>query len=264
MDDNNNNITAAPGSENLLPGGMLNPLDSEIRDFDLPRSSPPQKSYQSPQYRGSLLDPEKGTPGTRALVADMKELWQNPESFAHQPLGKAKNWSYDAEFSGANFERYYRLPRVYKEVGFSPWRDNESEFNQRTTWFEDWKRSAVGMANIAVPAFTSMLPWNAYDGDVLDREGTKQMERWQSIGASGKTGAGGFFNNLTLNAGFTVGILSEFALEEGIMWGISALAAPESGGLSLGAAGARFSTHVATAIKRLGTIGKMGSIMGKS
>lgn len=175
----------------------------------------------------------------------------NPSSFASNPVRRGKNYAFDTTPTGYNLERYYNIPRVYKEIGFSPWRDNESLYNAKSTWFEDWARSAAYAKRLSGLGFDSMLPWNAWTGDATDGESAKKYMEYNLIGSSGKTGVGGFFNNLTLNAGYTVGIGAEFALEELVTWGATTVAALPTGGASWAAASANLTRQLANVKKAL-------------
>lgn len=247
----------------MFSGGVVNPLAKEqtrIEMPDLPQApviKPELPGGQIPrlsgQYNGELNTPVK-------YAQALKNHLSNADTWAKDQYKYGKNYSYDADYTGLNFQRYYNAPRVYKEVGFSPWRDNEKIYNDKMNWWDSFKRSAGQATHLAGTGFTSMLPWNAWDGDDTDEKGAKDMERAHAIGADNRGGAGAFFNNLMLDSGYTLGIGAEFAAEELVLWGASTLAAPFTGGASWAAAGAETASQglkLSKLLKNLGTFGKV-------
>ena len=140
----------------------------------------------------------------------LKSAIENVGAYGTNPYKRGKVYAFDA----SDAERYYSVPSLYKKLGYSPWIDNETRYNKEITWFQDWKRSAKQAAAMIPVAFKSMAPWNVWSSDPLDRESAEAMERANMIGRSSKTGIGGFFNNLTMNAGYTLGMGAEFVVEE--------------------------------------------------
>lgn len=231
-------------------GEMVNPLSkSDITPVEIAK---PVSGTSAPNFSSMVSSPSAPDIGDA-----MVEKISNPQAYAQDKYKYGKNYSMDNDYTGHKFEKYYNTPGVYKQLGFSPWVDNESKYNDKITWFQDWKRAARQSASLAATGFKSMLPWNAWDMDLTDEKSAKEMERAHVLGQSSKKGVGGFFNNLTLDAGYTLGIGAEFAAEEVITWGAASLAAPETLGGSwvaaLGKTAVDFRKGM-TLVNRLGTL----------
>jgi hypothetical protein len=173
----------------------------------------------------------------------------------------SKIYSYDAGPAGNNFYKRYAAygQEKFDEVGFTPLRDNEALFNERTTKFNDFTRMMqhsflplLGQGFVSGPKSL----WKMAQGDFTsgDLEDAKMYEEAAAIGQSTKGGAFGFINNAALNFGYTAGIISEIAAEELIAAGITAVteggAAPLLVGVTernigrLGLAGVRMSKFI--------------------
>ena len=148
----------------------------------------------------------------------------------------AKIYSYNAGPDGNAFYKRYAAygQKKFDEVGFSPLRDNEANFNARTTRWDDFSRM---MTHSFVPLFTrgfvsgpkslaKMLKGDFTSGDLED---AKVYEEAAAIGNSSKGGIFGFANNTVMNFGYTAGIIGEAIAEEAI----GALFAAPTGGTSL-------------------------------
>jgi hypothetical protein len=247
---------------NQFSGGVLNPLAKEQAGLELP-PLPVAPSVNFPHSTGlpTNLGPDPG----KALA----EYLANPQAYAIDKFAQGKEMAYDASYTGANFDRYYRTPNVFKKAGFSPWKDNESIYNSQMSWWDAYKRSAGAMTNLFSSAFKAALPWNAWsDVDTgVDKESAEEMEKWHAIGHDSRGGAGAFMNNLTLDSGYTFGIMAELAAEEIVLWGAGALLAPETAGTSLGLAGAESAAAVAraaTLMDRMKNLGVAGRAINKS
>jgi hypothetical protein len=210
--------------QSMFSGGLINPLlqdQARIQVPEVPRIPMPQSSGStipklSGEYTGELDSPVK-------YAEALKNHLNNAGTWAADPYKYGKTYAYDADYTGLNFARYYNTPRIYKKIGFSPWRDNEKIYNEKMTWFDSFRRSAGQAGKLMGTGFSSMLPWNAWDGDDTDEKSAKEMERAHAIGNDNRGGIGGFFNNLMLDSGYTLGIGAEFAMEELALWGAAAL-----------------------------------------
>jgi hypothetical protein len=250
----------------MFSGGVMNPLNKEqvrIDPPDLKITVPPNPNGPGSQipkltgdYNGKIDNPV-------SYAMALKSHMENPEAYARDQYKYGKNYAYDADYTGLNFQRYYNAPKIYKQVGFSPWRDNEKIYNEKMTWWDSFKRSAGQSGQLMGTGFSSMLPWNAWDGDDTDEESAKDMERAHAIGYDNKGGVGGFANNLMLDAGYTMGIGAEFAAEELALWAGSTLLAPFTGGGSWVAAGAETASQVAKISKLTTNLGTAGRILNK-
>jgi len=150
--------------------------------------------------------------------------------------GAMRPFSYNGDTDGANFERYHSSGDLYNKIGFSPYRDNESLYNDKMTFGDEFVRAASQWDNLVGTGFRSGIKsWSTLFTDPLapDLEGAREMERAMAIGSSSKGGVGGFFVNTFLNSGYTIGIGADFLAEELALMGLTAA----TGGL-MGATGA--------------------------
>ncbi len=132
----------------------------------------------------------------------------------------AEPYAYDASPTGTFRDRYKAYGQeTYNKVGFSPLIDNETWYNQNTTFGDDLKRWAT---HSAWPMFTKGLldPIKSYksvmDGDGLfyaDPQGARDYQYYNAIGQSTKGGIGAFTVNLLNSASYSLGILTEGAME---------------------------------------------------
>jgi hypothetical protein len=148
----------------------------------------------------------------------------------------AKIFSYNAGPDGNAFYKRYAAygQKKFDEVGFSPLRDNEANFNARTTRWDDFSRM---MTHSFVPLFTrgfvsgpkSLGKMLTGDFTSADLEDARIYEEAAAIGQSNKGGIFGFANNAVMNFGYTAGIITEAIAEEAA----GALLAAPTGGSSL-------------------------------
>lgn len=139
-------------------------------------------------------------------------------------------YSYNAGPSGNNFYKRYTAygQEKFDEIGFTPLRNNESLFNERTTKFNDFTRMMqhsfiplLKQGFISGPkSLGKMFKGDFTSGDLEDAE---IYENAAAIGQSSKGGVFGFTNNALMNFGYTAGIMSEIMAEEVIGLGITAL-----------------------------------------
>ena len=171
---------------------------------------------------------------------------------AYNPNGYAKIESYDSGPNGnAFFDRYAATGlNTMDELGFHPTKDNETVWNDNTSWTSDFSRminnSFLPLAYEGVVSGPkSLMRWaNGDDFFSADREGARNYERASAIGYSSRKGAGAFASNLVMNFGYTAGIIGEIMAEEVV----GAVLAPFTGGGSTAAV-------TANAARRLNTIG---------
>lgn len=148
----------------------------------------------------------------------------------------AKIYSYNAGPDGNAFYKRYAAygQEKFDEVGFSPLRDNEANFNARTTRWDDFSRM---MTHSFIPLFTrgfvsgpkSLGKMLTGDFTSADLEDARVYEEAAAIGQSNKGGIFGFANNAMMNFGYTAGIITEAIAEEAA----GALLAAPTGGSSL-------------------------------
>ena len=124
---------------------------------------------------------------------------------------------------GSNFDRYYSHEQ-FSNLGFNPYADNESQYNAVSSWWDENARARSQYWNIWKTGFLStykalgdMMEGNWLTPDPYEAEAYADAMR---IGNSTQEGTGAFFNNLFLNSAYTVGIMSNIALEEFAMAGL--------------------------------------------
>ena len=124
---------------------------------------------------------------------------------------------------GSNFDRYYNHGQ-FSNLGFHPYADNESNYNAVSSWWDENARARSQYWNIWGTGFLStykaigdMMEGQWLQPDPYEAEAYADAMR---IGNSTQEGTGAFFNNLFLNSAYTVGIMSNIALEEFAMAGL--------------------------------------------
>ena len=164
-----------------------------------------------------------------------------------------------ADRDRSSFDRFY-MSSAFDDLGWHPYADNESYYNENTTVYDDMARMRKVYGGLLKTGFMSAYRsiGDLTDGDdyfsTADLESSREFERAMMIGNSSRGGKMAFVNNLGLQSAYTFGILSSIAVEE-LAIGLGTLA---SGG-SLGSAGAvRTTSNVARglgALKDLFTVG---------
>ena len=149
-------------------------------------------------YFGSILERANGISDTRPHGG----AWQNPIIYGKRQV---------------NADRYLSHPS-FDELGFHPYRDNETFYNQNSTWYDDLGRTSSAFVQMFKPAFTS--GWRSLgdfiSGDGLSQDyiGAEAMQDAMRIASSTRGGATGFMNDLYLNSAYTFGILGSIFAEE--------------------------------------------------
>jgi len=144
--------------------------------------------------------------------------------------GNMQPYTYNGDVESVNFDRYY-ASKPFKTYGFSPYRDNESLYNDKMTFGDQFVRAASQWDNLVATGFTSgVRAWKTMFTDPLapDIQGAQEMKKIMSVGASNTGGFGGFITNTFLNSGYTIGIMADLIAEEVALAGITAF----SGGLA--------------------------------
>jgi len=112
-----------------------------------------------------------------------------------------------ANRGGLNLQRYYNRDE-FQKLGFNPFIDNESYYQANTTAWDDFRAAYQQSWNLAKQGFFSY-----YSGQT-EYEKADAYEKYANIGTSQREGASRIFNNVVLNAGYTVGLLSSIIVEE--------------------------------------------------
>jgi hypothetical protein len=239
--------------------GLTNPLDAmsspvdwglagtvinNLVPADLATIGGPSTSYYNGVHVNKSISDQDAF---NSMIADAGEKASNSQLPGYRnpiAFGKAQT----------NYERYYNHPK-FKELGFSPFRDNEGLYNQYASWGDEYSRMFGQFGKLFTTGFSSTFESL---GDVISGEPTKlfddageQYTKAAEIGMTSKGGALGFANNLILNSGYTVGLLSEIALEELALGALTV----GSGGLGGGLA----ATRTAQNLGKVSRIGEMAT-----
>jgi hypothetical protein len=203
-------------------------------------------SAQSLFSGNSYTGPQPGSKGPADPMAynkAMADAFEMKLASKVDPIAHSRAVSFDASRFGQNFDRYYNHPK-FKNLGYSVYRDNESLYNAKSTWLDDFNRMGTQWLGLAGQAFTgSYKGWGKW-GDGTDTQDAAKMENALSIAQSSKEGLGAWFTNFAANSAYTVGIMGSVLLEE------IALAAIEGG--SVGAATPLVASRTAYNTSRLG------------
>ena len=144
--------------------------------------------------------------GTMDFVSATNSAMGQADVWAKDKYKYGRTYSYGAGYKNMNFDRYYEHPK-FKDLGFSPYRDNESAYNEKATWTDDFRRMGSSWSKLVMTGAGSTLFL------VDDDEAAEAMEKNMAIGSSSKKGAGAWLTNFGLNSAYTLGILGEVALE---------------------------------------------------
>ena len=160
-----------------------------------------------------------------------------------------------------NFKRYYEHPE-YATLGFSPFANNEQFYNENSTVWDDYSRMWGQFGSLAgtgfVSGYRSIGDFISGNAGRADRESAYEFEDAMAIGNSSRGGAMAWTNNLLLNSGYTMGIISSIALEELVLAGATAL----SGGVLAAPAAAKTALNAAKITKTVANsfgVGRMAN-----
>ena len=149
-------------------------------------------------YFGSILERANSMTETKPHGG----AWQNPIVYGKRQV---------------NADRYLSHPS-FDDLGFHPYRDNESFYNQNSTWYDDLGRTSSAFVTMFKPAFTSgwrsLSDFASGDGLSQDYMGAEAMADAMKVASSSRGGVTGFMNDLYLNSAYTFGILGSIFAEE--------------------------------------------------
>lgn len=180
-------------------------------------NDPKTIAYQQAMQRNkAALDNEFA-----GLGKDLSEKSSNPYAAAAVSSFNPKSTSDQNQ----NFERYYSHSS-YDKLGFNPWKDNETMYNEQGSKWGDVWRATKSAGKLAVTGFMSpirsysdLFTGNAFKSDY---ESAQEMKYQNTVGSSTRGGAVGFASNLITNSGYTVGLIGEMALETAALGAITA------------------------------------------
>lgn len=178
-----------PVVNSLIPQGVPPSINANINV---------QGTYQSGPNPGAKKS------GTMDYAVALRDMMQDP-NWSQDKYKYGRTYSYGAGSKNMNFDRYYQHPK-FKELGFSPYRDNETHYNENSSWWDDFNRMKGQWAGLAWGGAKSV--W----GD--EKEAHENMEKGLSIGSSTRGGVGGWVTNFGINSAYTVGIMGELMVED--------------------------------------------------
>ena len=198
----------------------------------------PENSVGQYNPRAQQLPADIST--AEGALRNLDNLIANPSNI---DLGAEKPFIQDPIFASrkaSGFDRFYEHPK-FAELGFHPYANNEEFYNANSDIYDDMSRMWGQFGKLVGSGFTSVY---RSIGDIFDPDPyftnpdvttATEFEDAMAIGMSTRGGFGGFANNLLLNSGYTVGIISSIAAEELLLAG----ATLATGGAAAPAAAAR-------------------------
>jgi hypothetical protein len=217
-----------PKANNLDPNIIDAKLDQINQFFD---QNLPKLDAQFRQHSPVVQNAQDGAGNvftqpvdSKGLTKDLFANLQAKVATYSDPLRRSKVTSFDGSRFGYNFNRYYNHPK-FKNLGFSIYNDNESEYTSRSTFLDDARRMGTQFWGLAGGAmYDNFKSW----GDLLtgdfspNTEGASLMEERLSIATSNRKGAGAWATNFVANSAYTIGMVLEMAAEEIALGAITA------------------------------------------
>lgn len=220
-----------------------------------PLSFPDKINFPKPDltnYNRTTKDFQRGVDMSKEDIGNA--IRNRMSAIATADKGKvtaAKIFAYDASpESNAFYDRYAAFgDETMANIGFSPFRDNDSIFNERTTGWQNFKRSMVhGFWPLFKSGFVSgpKSLMRMLEGDFgTDPAEAETYARAAAIAQDTRGGIGAFFNNTAMNFGYTAGIITEALLEEAV----GLLLAIPTGGTSVAVTNANIGRNLFRAVK---------------
>lgn len=125
-----------------------------------------------------------------------------------------KPYTFNSDINGQNFERYYSHPQ-FKKLGFSPFRDNETVYNQNSSLWDETERAAKYYPKLAGLAISGTFGnWDDMFSGKPDVDNSIEMENYTKMATSSREGFGAKALNFGVNSAYTVGIIGSILTEE--------------------------------------------------
>jgi hypothetical protein len=189
--------------------------------------------YASPNYNPAQTPTT--APDLNSNEGIQSFLRGTQQSVFNSGLDKDPGAGYQAPFIGGikkfNADRYYTLP-VYAELGYNPFVNNEAVYDRNATFSDYFSRWSGEFGSMWGSAFTSSYrTWDdVFSGRALagDSEGAEAFTDAMRIAGSqdheGGVFTSGFWNDLSLQFAYPLGIISNIVFEDLIIRGtISAI-----------------------------------------
>jgi len=194
----------------------------------------------------NIVRPKGKTPRFEDIQSSLHDYGKSILQSNQDQNQYAKMYSYNAGSSGNSYYKRYAAygQKKFDEIGFTPLRDNEAVFNERTTGWNDFTRMMqYSFFPLAWQGFKSAPKslFKLLQGDLSgDTEDARLYEEAAGIGQSTKGGVGGFMNNALMNFGYTAGIMTEAVAE----FAAEALITGVTGGTTGGVLAARTAANL--------------------
>lgn len=171
--------------------------------------------------------PVFNTPPSKVLIPE-DSVEQRSRDYQQQIAGalrntnawvdKSKNWSkpygFNTGVSDVDFDRYYASDRVFKKLGYSPFRDNDALYNANSSWWDDFNRMRSQYVPLAGEAFVETFKqWNHPFDFSANTKFSADYEKRMKIAHSSRGGIGGSAINLMGNSAYTIGTMSQMIME---------------------------------------------------
>jgi len=161
-------------------------------------------NYRTGPNPGAHPDTIKKTNNTSNYVKGVMEKMKGT-SYAVDPFKYAKPYSFGNDAKGGLFDRYYNH-NLFSKIGYSPYRDNESWYNEQGSWWDDHMRMWGEFVPLLYSAFKSVYG--------SEKDADEAMDKGMNIAMSTRPGVGSWINNFVLQSAYTIGILAEVAVED--------------------------------------------------
>lgn len=254
-----------------IPEPSYNKQVKQLEQLDVNLKNEEYQNLLDDVETGNLPNPQVDITDPLSIDAARKQIQNSftygPEN-AKDPFGLAQ--TLDGDFRDPKkqntFYKRYKEHGAYEDLGFSPYRDNEEYYNERTSTFGDFGRASGQWWELAKLGFGDMIGIS----DMDNLAGARKYAEASAIGSSTKDGLGAFGVNTFLNSGYTLGIIGEMVVEEAALLGVEALAAmavPVTFGASASvnvAAGARMAYTAQKGTRRIAKAWKQAAKMRKT
>lgn len=167
----------------------------------------------------NIVRPKGKTPRFEDIQSSLHDYGKSILQANQDQNQYAKMYSYNAGSSGNSYYKRYAAygQKKFDEIGFTPLRDNEAVFNERTTGWNDFTRMMqYSFFPLAWQGFKSAPKslFKMLQGDFSgDTEDARLYEEAAGIGQSTKGGVSALMNNALMNFGYTAGIMTEAVAE---------------------------------------------------
>lgn len=167
---------------------------------------------------------------TTAAFAD----YLNNDNFSFDPKSGGAVSVYGANNDGLRFAKAYQNS-AFDRLGFSPYRNNSGTYLSYGTGWEDFK-TAVAPNRLFTAGMYDMVSnyGDMFSGEKTDPAAARLMTNTMELYQTERSGFWGSAANTMASLQYSMGAVTEFALEEGALIGLTALTKnPEVGKFSL-------------------------------